>query len=87
MHVEKVSGNTSDQIESNFDLGESICDVRCIHGHETRLFNIGRSHFVACDQCRTFIYVGSNLMSNWRRKNKEAWQKNRESVDGYEFWE
>jgi len=26
-----------------FDLGECFCEVTCIHGHETRLFNIGRA--------------------------------------------
>ena len=51
----------------NFVLGECFADVKCRHGHETRLFNIGRGHFVACDKCRTYIHVGSNLMSNWRQ--------------------
>ena len=42
------------QVE-NFDMGECFCEVKCKHGHETRLFNIGRAHFVACDKCRTYI--------------------------------
>jgi len=43
----------------NFNMGECFCEVTCIHGHETRLFNIGRAHFVAYDTCRTYIWVGA----------------------------
>ena len=72
-------------VAGNFELGECFCDVRCRYGHETRLFNIGRGHFVACDGCRTFLCVGSNLMSSWRSEDKKIWQKNGDSVNGYEF--
>jgi hypothetical protein len=67
----------------NFELGECFADIRCRHGHETRLFNIGRSHVVACDACRTFIVVGSNLMSGWRQENEALWRRNRRSITGY----
>ena len=53
----------------NFDLGECFCDVKCRHGHPTRLFNLGRGHYVACDTCRTYIFVGANLSSYWRQAN------------------
>ncbi len=68
----------------NFDMGECFCDVGCRHGHKTRLFNIGRGHYVACDTCRTFISVGSNLMSSWRLENKDIWESNCRSIEGYE---
>jgi hypothetical protein len=71
----------------NFLLGECFCEVRCRHGHETRLFNIGRGHFVACDRCRTYIFVGSNLMSNWRGESEDVWRANSKSVAGYKFIE
>jgi len=71
----------------NFDLGICFCDVKCRYGHEVRLFNIGRGHYVACDCCRTYIFVGANLMSGWRRENKDIWQKNFDSVKGYQFIE
>ena len=54
-----------------------------VRGHATRLFNIGRGHFVACDSCRAFVFVGSNLMSSWRKESEQVWQRNRESVKGY----
>ena len=60
-------------------MGEWFGDIRCRYGHETRLFNIGRGHFVACDVCRTFLFVGSNLMSNWRQESESVWRKNREA--------
>ena len=68
----------------NFDLGECFCDVKCRFGHETRLFNIGRGHYVACDTCRTFVFVGSNLLSSWRLENEDVWRRNSRSIEGYE---
>ena len=71
------------RIAANFDRWECFCDVRCFYGHATRLFNIHRGHYVACDKCRTYMFVGSNLMSSWRWENRETWQRNRESVGEY----
>jgi hypothetical protein len=70
-------------IAGNFDLGECFCDVRCRHGHPTRLFNIGRGHWVACDVCRTCMFLGSNLMSSWRYESESLWRRNHDSVKGY----
>jgi len=61
----------SESIRGNFAVGTCFGDVRCVHGHPVRLFNIRRGHWVACDRCRTYIYVGSNLMSSWRSENGE----------------
>lgn len=71
------------EIIGNFDMGMFFGEVTCVHGHETRLFNIGRSHYVACDRCRKYIFVGANLMSGWRQENKGIWQKNADSIKGY----
>jgi len=81
------SSDTPSRIIGNFDMGECFCDVKCIHGHEVRMFNIDRGHFVACDTCKTYISVGANLMSSWRRENKDIWQRNYDSVSGYKFFE
>ena len=70
-------------VVGNFDLGECFCDVTCRHGHRTRLFNIGRGHFVACDECKTYMFAGSNLMSNWRHEDESTWRRNHDSVKGY----
>lgn len=67
----------------NFDMGEWFGDVKCLRGHTTRLFNVGRGHYVACDACKTYVSVGSNLMSGWRQENRETWQRNSKSVEGY----
>jgi len=83
----KVPSNAPEKCVGNFVLGECFADVKCCHGHETRLFNIGRGHFVACDRCRTYIHVGSNLMSNWRQESEAVWQRNNDSVEGYELVE
>ena len=79
--------SASETLLGNFDLGECFCDVKCTYGHKVRLFNIGRCHYVACDNCRTYIFVGANLMSSWRYENEDIWQKNFESKEGYRFIE
>jgi ferredoxin len=71
------------EIVGNFDLGECFAEVKCIHDHPTRPFNIGCGHFVACDACRTYVFVGSNLMSGWRQENEAVWRRNHESVEGH----
>jgi hypothetical protein len=71
----------------NFDMGECFADVTCIHGHRTRLFNIGRDHYVACDTCRTYIHVGANLMGWWRQENDAIWKRNSDKVQGYTLLE
>jgi len=83
----KAASSAPGRCVGNFVLGECFADVKCCHGHETRLFNIGRGHFVACDRCRTYIHVGSNLMSNWRQEDEGVWQRNNDSVEGYELVE
>ena len=69
----------------NFLIGDFFADVRCRFRHKTRLFNIGRGHYVACDECRSYIFVGANLLSGWRLENKGIWRKNCDSVRGYKF--
>jgi hypothetical protein len=81
------SERESSRLAGNLDMGECFCEVRCRPGHETRLFNIGRAHFVACDACRTYVWVGSNLMSGWRQESEEVWQQNKRSIRGYRMVE
>ena len=72
----RTQNDTSEKCLGNFVLGDFFGDIKCRHGHETRMFNIGRGHYIACDKCRTYIFVGSNLMSCWRQENKDIWQDN-----------
>lgn len=74
-------------VASNFLMGDFFGAVRCRHGHPVRLFNISRGHFVACDECRTYVFLGSNLMSTWRQEAEAIWRRNSDSVEGYEFIE
>ena len=73
----------SRQFTDNFDMVTFFGDLTCRQGHETRLFNIGRAHYVACDRCRSYVHVGGNLMSSWRQENKQIWRRNLESTRGY----
>jgi hypothetical protein len=84
MNPESETGHMrTDDIRGNFDMGTWFGEVKCIHGHAVRLFNLHRHHFVACDACRTYTHVGSNLMSNWRQENNGIWEENRRSIEGY----
>jgi hypothetical protein len=89
--AEPVSATSShtgvSRVAGNFLMGDFFGDVRCRYGHPVRLFNIGRGHFVACDGCRTYVLVGSNLMSSWRQETDDTWRQNSASVNGYEFME
>ena len=76
-----------ERFRGNFRLGDFFGDVSCCYGHKLRLFNIGRCHYVACDTCRTYIFVGANLMSSWRQENKDIWQRNYDRIYGYQFIE
>lgn len=69
----------------NFVIGDFFADVKCRLGHQTRLFNIGRGHYIACDECHSYVFVDANLMSCWRRENQGIWQQNHDSVKGYRF--
>jgi hypothetical protein len=68
-------------------LGKCFCDIKCIHGHPVRIFNLGRGHYAACDACRSYTFLGANLMSGWRNENEDIWQRNLNSVRGYRFVE
>jgi len=78
-----IKQHQNPDIRGNFVMGLWFGEVKCVHGHRVRLFNIGRGHWVACDRCKTYIHVGSNLMSNWRQENAEVWKENRHSIRGY----
>ena len=51
---------------------------------EVTVFNISRGHWVACDECGTCMFIGSNLWSSWRSETEVVWRKNHASVEGYE---
>ena len=74
---------TGQTVVGNFVFGDWAGEVKCRHGHDVRLFNIGRGHWAACDTCRTYIHIGSNLMSAWRSENESIWRANHESTRGY----
>jgi hypothetical protein len=76
-----------EKLLGNFVFGDFFADVTCRHGHKVRMFNISRGHYVACDACRAYIFVGSNLLRGWREETKDIWQANSDSVKDYEFIE
>jgi hypothetical protein len=78
--------DTPDEILGNFDMGQCFCDVKCVHGHPVRMFNIGRGHYAACDSCKSYVFLGENLKSDWRQENKHIWDLNIIRVSKYRFY-
>ena len=76
----------SSELIGNFDMGQCFCDVKCVHSHTVRMFNIGRGHYAACDTCKTYVFMSENLKSDWRQENKQIWEDNLRSVKGYLFY-
>ena len=83
VRASETSSRVVDPAGKYFDLGECFCDIKCLKGHPVRLFNVGRTHVVACDTCRVYATVGENLMSSWRQETKDIWQANWDSLRGY----
>ena len=79
-----TGGSRSPPSRKYFDPGECFCEVKCLRGHPVRLFNIHRAHVVACDTCKVYVVVGSNLMGNWRQETEGIWQANWERIQGYQ---
>ena len=82
--VRRADGSRFSSARKYFDPGECFCEVKCLRGHPVRLFNIHRAHVVACDTCKVYVVVGSNLMSTWRQETEDIWQDNWESIQGYQ---
>lgn len=56
----------------------------CPHcGQNNGFLNVGRDHWVFCDQHQTKWRYGSNIFSGWRREDEETWQRNRFKLSGY----
>jgi len=56
----------------------------CLHQeHENYNMNIGRGHWMVCDQCKITWFIGSNLFSSWRLESKETWIANSEHIKDY----
>jgi len=70
-------------VVDNFIIGEFVLDVQCRFGHEVRFFNLGQSHYFACDTCRTYIFCGIDLLSNWQHENRKIWNANYKGIKNY----
>ena len=68
---------------NNFVIGDCILDIKCKYGHAVRGFNVRKSNYLACDECRTYTLYGINLHSSWTRENDAIWEANCQSVEGY----
>ena len=69
----------------NFVIGEFALDVKCRFGHKVWFYNLGQSHYFACDTCRTFIFCGCDLSSSWQYENQDIWNANYRKIKGYKY--
>ena len=51
--------------------------------HMNRHLNIGRGHWMVCDECRLKWLVGSNLFSSWREEDEKTWRGNSKRIGKY----
>lgn len=52
-------------------------------GRTNGYLNIGRNHWLVCDEHRTKWLVGSNLFSCWREEDETIWRQNWERLQPY----
>jgi hypothetical protein len=68
---------------------EVVCDDEhyfghCpVPGHENHCLNIGRSHWMVCDQCKIKWLIGENLFRSWREEGQDIWKANAERITDY----
>jgi hypothetical protein len=55
----------------------------CRCGNEGAYFNVNRTHWFYCNDCKTRWLVGSNLFSSWREETEKDWEKNVEEYGSY----
>jgi hypothetical protein len=52
--------------------------------HENYYLNIGRGHWMVCDECKIKWFIGANLFSSWREENKGTWRTNAKRIKDYQ---
>lgn len=52
--------------------------------HENYYLNIGRGHWMVCDECKIKWFIGANLFSSWREENKGTWRANAKRIKDYQ---
>lgn len=50
-------------------------------------FNIGRSHWFYCDNCKAKWCEGTNLFSSWHYENEKIWIRNAKKYKSYKVIE
>ena len=51
--------------------------------HRNYYINLGRAHWMVCDECKIKWFVGENLFSSWRGQTEHMWQRNWEHIKRY----
>jgi len=67
-----------------FDRDKNYFGHCGVEGHENFFRNLGRDHWMCCDQCKLKWYIGSNLFSTWFDETEEDWRRNFEIIKEYE---
>jgi hypothetical protein len=52
-------------------------------GHRNYYLNLGRAHWMVCDECKIKWFVGENLFSSWRSQTEDMWMRNWEHIKWY----
>lgn len=54
----------------------------CKTGNDGYL-NIGGSHWIVCETCKTTWCCGYNLFSDWKDETQETWDENAKLLSGF----
>ena len=54
-----------------FPLGVCTCG-----NDRQKFYNIGKTHWIACEKCKTRWTYGGNLFSSWRHESENDWREN-----------
>jgi hypothetical protein len=52
-------------------------------GRQDGYLNVGRSHFIICDEHKVGQCIGENLFSSWKDETEGDWDRNRKLLEGY----
>jgi hypothetical protein len=74
------------QTKLNFKLvfDDDHCWGHCRHReHRNYYLNLGRAHWMVCDECKIKWFIGENLFSFWRTQTEDVWMRNWEHIKAY----
>jgi hypothetical protein len=55
----------------------------CPECGDANYLNVGKTHFICCEEHKMRDCIGENLFSSWKDETEEVWDRNRRLLEGY----